>query len=108
VEFATACDTPFCYSGKAGSLFLVSQLNQDTRDPKLNDLWEAVYTPHAAFLAATLSPNRYAKIFRKTEKLGLTNSLYVPNLGWMDGYILKGPHRGRVITSLLSLDQGMV
>ena len=44
------------------------------------------------------------------DKLQLTSTdrLYQPGLGWMDGYYVSGPHKGKVIPVLISLDQGMI
>ncbi len=42
------------------------------------------------------------------EKPAATDHLYQPGLGWMDGYYVGGPLKGRVVPIMISLDQGMV
>lgn len=109
VEGTSLCSSPgACYSGKAGSLDLISEKNSDRKNEFLRAQWQSVYTSHAALMASVFDPSQYLRVFLEIENLGMDGySLYIPDLGWMDGLIVEGIHKGRVIHALLSLDQGM-
>jgi hypothetical protein len=98
-----------CYNGKAGSPYIVATMNQDLGDPRLRDQWDAVFTPHAAILAAQLDPEKFAPALSQAESISSAgNHLYEPGFGWMDGYRVKGPYQNTVIPVVLSLDQEMI
>ncbi len=97
------------YEGNSGSPELVSTTNVDINAPVSRDLWAAVFTPHAAMMAATADPTAYGPVFLKMEKLGLdSNVLYQKGAGFLDGYHVKGTYNGKVVPVQLSLDQGMI
>ena len=108
------CDNGFpCYNGKAGTVELAASINQDVHDQALRAYWDLSFTPHAAFLAASVRPDLYAGILARAETLegqtaGATNLLYHADYGWMDGYFVRGVRRGQVVPVILSLDQGII
>lgn len=98
-----------CYNGQAGILELVAAQHRAQDEPSLKAQWEAVFTPHALFLAATRKPDFYAGILKTLEQISdRTSTLYHSDLGWMDGYRLRGPYRDSVIPVQLALDQEMI
>lgn len=104
----SACRFADYYNGEAGSPFLVSHLNKEITVPALKDSWDQVYTPHAAFLAATSKPDVFAEKFIKAENLiSPQGKLYRDAVGWMDGLYVKGEQVGQVVPDVLSLDQTM-
>lgn len=97
------------YNGKSGSPALVSLNNRDILDPHLRELWDSMVTPHVLIMAAASDAERFAPILAQAESLGSVKTrLYVPKMGWMDGYHVKGQYRGQVVPVQLSLDQGMI
>ena len=109
VESSTKFKGVPIYNGQSGSPDLVNSNHQDIKDPAKRELWDSVFTPHAALIAATVDPKRFAQTFRAMENLGSgTDKLYVPGLGFMDGFHVKGPYKGQVVPVQLSLDQGMI
>ena len=99
----------YCYNGKAGSPALVPSQNGDLTEPQMNAQWDAVFTPHAAILAAQMDPPKFTASLYRSERLSTDGfALYERGLGWMDGYRVKSPYRHSVIPVLLSLDQEMI
>jgi len=97
------------YWGKAGSPELVSLGHQDVKNASDRALWDEVFTPHAAFLAATADPKAFGPWLKHAESLRSgKNTLYVRGFGFMDGYHVRGADQGRVVPVQLSLDQGMI
>lgn len=97
------------YEGKAGSPALVSKDHVDFNETKKRKLWDIVFTPHAAFMAATSNFSEIAPMLGAAEKLRSgQNLMYRPGFGFMDGYHVKGVYEGQVIPVQLSLDQGMI
>lgn len=97
------------YVGKAGSPALVASKHRDVNAPEHRALWDSVYTPHAAFLAAGARPELLGNVLAQTESIqSSSGNLYVAGLGFMDGYHVSGPYKGQVVPVLLSLDQGMI
>jgi hypothetical protein len=92
------------YNGKAGTIKLVSSTNADLLNLALYKNWESVFTPHAAFLAATVMPEAYEPLLLKAQSLGL----YKKGLGWFDGYHVKGDRKGEIVPVYLALDQAMI
>lgn len=105
----SACRFLDYYNGKAGSPGLVSRSNHDIDVPALRDAWDEVFTPHAAFLAAPGDRENFAKVFSRIEAIHSGHdSLYRTGIGWMDGYYVKGPNKGKVVPVVLALDQAMI
>ena len=96
------------YNGKAGSPELVSSTNRDFQEPYLRERWDEVFTPHAAFLAASFFPQEFETTLLGAESLGSNRSLYVEGLGWLDGFHLKGENKGKTVPVFLTLDQEMI
>jgi hypothetical protein len=97
------------YNGNAGNPEWVSRMNVDFTDPKQAENWDKVITPHAIFLAARFAPAAFLTAFQAMEYLGNPQEpLYLPEMGWMDGYIVRGVHKNRAIPVQLSLDQTMI
>ncbi|HXH31886.1 MAG TPA: hypothetical protein VNJ01_13840 [Bacteriovoracaceae bacterium] len=96
------------YNGKAGSKELVSSMNADFKDPILFMKWDNVFTPHAAFLAATVNANAYENFLQTAEGLGKNKKLYLEGLGWLDGFHLRGEEQGEVVPVFLALDQAII
>ncbi len=97
------------YVGRSGSLDLVSTAHVEAKNPEDRALWSSCFTPHAAILASTAAPGKFAETLRKMETLGQGGErLYVPGYGFMDGYHVTGPYAGKVVPVVLSLDQGMI
>lgn len=81
----------------------------DFNETKKRKLWDIVFTPHAAVMAATSNPSEMAPMLAAVEKLRSgQNLMYRPGFGFMDGYHVKGVYEGQVIPVQLSLDQGMI
>lgn len=105
----SACEFPDDYNGKAGTRNAVSSQNQDIFDPNLSRNWDRVFTPHAAILAAPFALDSFIPALVQAETLNDSHdSLYRPGLGWMDGYVVEGTGRGKVVPIILSLDQAMI
>lgn len=96
------------YNGKAGNTELVSRDHKDLNKVEARDRWDAVFTPHAAFLGATQMPDSFADVLVAIEHLGTNGPLYRPGDGWADGLELKGKHEGQVVPIFLALDQSMI
>jgi hypothetical protein len=97
------------YQGKAGSVGLVAPANGDVLNPHLRERWEAVFTPHAAMLAAPLLPLELSDALVRAESLSDGKvSLYREGLGWMDALHVQGPRKGEVVPIQLALDQAMI
>jgi hypothetical protein len=97
------------YEGRAGNPPLVSTEHMEVRLPSSLHEWDLVFTPHAAFLAATADPDGYVPILEKAAGLKHGGySLYWKGWGFMDGYHVKGPYKGQVVPVQISLDQGMI
>jgi|GEM_PF-1235507 len=96
------------YNGKSGSPDLVSSRNDDLRHHNHREKWDAVFTPHAAILAAASIPEEFIYALKSAETLGHNGPLYRPGLGWLDGHTLKGKNEGMVVPVFLSLNQGMI
>lgn len=106
VQYSTKEDI---YLGSAGSLALVSQMNRDLDDPIKRARWQSVFTPHAAFLAAPILVDEYLTQLLDLEGLSdESNQLYVPGLGWADGYHVEGERHGEIVNAMLALDQSMI
>lgn len=104
-QFCVAgCEGVPTYNGKAGSLKLVSKLNQDPGDSYLHSMWEAVFTPHAAILSLLTSE----KIFNRLQKAETIRGLYDNRIGWSDGFWVSDPKKNEVVPVLLALDQQMI
>lgn len=96
------------YNGKAGNPALVATQNQDIEVPYLRQKWDAVFTPHAAFIALPIMPKEITQSLQNAENLGEDFKFYVEGLGWLDGLHLKGSEKGKVVPVYLSLDQTMI
>ncbi|HUP57099.1 MAG TPA: hypothetical protein VM598_06580 [Bdellovibrionota bacterium] len=113
-SFGVDCDPAFsgvpAYHGKAGSPSLVSSGHAELGQPEYRRLWDLVFTPHAAVLAAIGDPVSQGRALGAAEAIVGPGGvpLYVPGLGFMDGLHVGGDYRGRVVPVQLSLDQGMI
>lgn len=97
------------YKDKSGIKGLISQMNRDISDARLEAQWDTSFSPYALFMAATDAPKQFAKIFSKIQKYPYPEfPLYVEGLGWMDSVFVKGKKRGSVVPAQLSLNQGML
>ncbi|MBF0367127.1 MAG: hypothetical protein HQK50_16245 [Oligoflexia bacterium] len=98
------------YSGKLGNLALVATSNQDQFDTSLRASWESVVTPHALFLAALLDAPKMLPWIQAATTLKDYDqrTLYHPQLGMMDGYIVAGSGLHQILPLQLSLDQTII
>ncbi len=95
-----------CYNGKAGELWMVASTNQDAHSQAMREQWEAVFTPHAAMLVASIAPGEFAAALSKLETFtDGDNPLYDPVIGWMDGLRVAEPYPNTVVPVQLALDQ---
>lgn len=92
------------YNGKAGSLKLASKFNNDPAKPGYENMWEAVFTPHAAILTL-LASDRLVHMLKQAETLP---GLYDARIGWADGYWTGAPRQNEVVPAQLALDQLMI
>jgi hypothetical protein len=96
------------YNGKMGSKELAASTNDELKQSSVS---EDTVTIHGVFMAATRSPHEYGAALKKMEDLHSlskpTVPLYCKNLGFMDGYRVKGADAHEVVSTQFSLDQGM-
>jgi hypothetical protein len=98
-----------CYNGKEGSPALVATTDVDLLVPTMRSQWDAVFTPHAAFLAAQANPSLLVGPLEEASLLSYgAYPLYRPGLGFMDADRVRAPFVGEVVPSMLSLDQEMI
>jgi len=98
------------YIGHSGSPELVSNLNADLLDPVKRERWDEAVTPHAVFLAASLTPALFIQPLKAAEPLGELGSfsLFDTLFGWLDSYIVSGQDKGKAVPVVLALDQGII
>lgn len=100
---------PDLYNGHLGTLSLVSTFNTDALFPSFRSIWEQVVSPHAAFLLGAVDPERVLPQIEAMETIsdGPT-SFYNSRIGWLDGLHVTGPLKGKIVSSVLALDQAMI
>ena len=104
-------DSP-AYIGEEGSPELV--VNPQYCDQPFQSRWNALYAPHAAFMAASTScknADALAASFTATQDYASgPDHLYTRGIGWADAVWVKPQMdtTGLVVPEVLSLDQGML
>ncbi len=97
------------YNDKAGNKNLVSAFNKDLDYPPFNRNWDQTFTPYALFMAATANPSLLLPLLENLKKIKSgDDNLYLPGLGWMDGYNISGDFNEQVVPAQLAINQGMI
>jgi hypothetical protein len=97
------------YNDKEGNKTLVSELNEDLKDPEMNARWDRTFAPYALFMAATANPARFIPIIESTKKFKSgDDAFHIESLGWMDGLNLTKDRENEVVPAQLAVNQGMI
>jgi hypothetical protein len=101
---------PFAvYNDKAGNKELVSSANKDLHDPEYFKNWDQTFTPYALFMAATTNPEKFLPLIENIKNINFNNgSLYLSEVGWLDGLNLSPELVNKVVPAQLAVNQGMI
>jgi hypothetical protein len=102
------------YNGGMGHIELVATANPGPQNPVSRELWDLSVSPHAVFLAMYFNLDEIEDFLRgATTVVDQTigehyRPLFSETSGWMDGYIIRGNFKGKVVPMQFALDQEMI